>query len=110
MPHDAVSTDRNHGPLFTLTETANHLHRHRLTRSRVDDLRGGAIPSGPLYLLIFGTVRYTWYSIFVIRLSRHGLWTPRRPLPKRRLRSITPALLFARIEVHPCLTTPDVNS
>jgi len=93
--------------LITLPATANHI---RLTMSRVDDLHRDQIPPGTFYLLIFGTVRYTWYSTFVIRLSRHGIRTASRPPPKRRLRSITLALSFDRFEVHSCLITPDVNS
>jgi len=41
-------------------------HCDSLTMSRVDDLHRDETAPGTLYLLIFRTVRHTWYSTLVI--------------------------------------------
>ena len=51
---------------------------------------------------------YTRYPTFVIRLPCYGLWTLNALLVLQP-RSITFAVSFTQFEVHPCLTTPDVN-
>lgn len=70
----------------------NKLAGESLNKSSLLLASGGTRELRQLVLQRFG---YTGSTIFVIRLSGHGLWTPMRPPSKRCLRSITLAVSFA---------------
>jgi hypothetical protein len=76
---------------FIICQYYNLQTRERIVLARAQNLR---------------YIRFEFHNTIV----GHGLWKPIRPPPNWQLRSVTLVLSFAQFEVHPCLTTPDVNS